>query len=101
MSLLAADARVAADDSEGDGAAADAVELAPGGAHIPVTASNREEFVRRFAVHALVGAVAAPLDAFVRGFRRVRGPALGLFHRRGARALIRGEPNWTWRHFDA
>ena len=80
-------------DSEGDGGVADAVELAPGGAHIPVTASNREEFVRRFAVHALVGAVAAPLDAFVRGFRRVcGGPALGLFTAEELELLIRGEP---------
>ena len=80
-------------DSEGDGGVADAVELAPGGAHIPVTASNREEFVRRFAVHTLVGAVAAPLDAFVRGFRRVcGGPALGLFTAEELELLIRGEP---------
>ena len=57
------------------------------GAHIPVTASNREEFVRRFAVHALVGAVAAPLDAFVREVSTgVRGPRAGSLHRRGARA---------------
>ena len=82
-----------ADAEGGVGRVADVVELIPGGADVPVTASNREEFVRRFAAHTLVGAVAAPLDAFARGFRRVcGGPALGLFTAEELELLIRGEP---------
>ena len=82
-----------ADAEGGMGRVVDVVELIPGGADVPVTASNREEFVRRFAAHTLVGAVAAPLDAFARGFRRVcGGPALGLFTAEELELLIRGEP---------
>ena len=52
--------------------------------------------------HASWGAVAAPLDAVRRGFRRVAaGPALGLFTAEELELPIRANRNWTWRHFDA
>jgi len=48
-------------------------ELVPGGEKVPLTAENREEYVRLYIEHELGrnGCVSKQMDAFVRGFRSV------------------------------
>lgn len=53
-------------------------ELQPGGADIPVTASNRSEYVQLYTRWQLEGSIASQFAAFRSGFLRVRRRARAL-----------------------
>lgn len=50
-------------------------ELKPGGASIPVTSTNREEYVELYARFLVVESVARQFEKFKQGFMRVMGGA--------------------------
>jgi hypothetical protein len=77
-------------------------ELVPGGADVPVTRANRDEYVARYAEHALVTSVSAPLAAFRQGFLALcDGPALSLLRPRELEQLCCGEPHLDFRAMQA
>lgn len=50
-------------------------ELKPGGKDIPVTSSNKEEYVGLYAKFLLVDSISRQFEMFKRGFMRVMGEA--------------------------
>lgn len=78
------------------------VDLVPGGASIPVTASNRHEYVRSLALWHLCGSTAAAFDKLRRGFDLVvGGPALGLFRPEELELLVAGTPHLDFHALEA
>jgi len=47
------------------------VDLVPGGASIPVTMDNRQEYVDAYVKYTMTYAVVKPFEAFESGFMRV------------------------------
>jgi ubiquitin-protein ligase E3 A len=75
----------------GHGALASTVELKPGGKDIPVTNSNRVEFVERYVHHALSASIRRQFTAFGRGFHAVcGGECLQLFRPEELELLVCG-----------
>ena len=68
-------------------------ELVEGGANIPVTEANREEYVELYVQHILQHSIQSQLSAFYQGFHQVcGGPALALFRWEELELLICGLP---------
>ena len=69
------------------------VELAPGGAAIPVTEDNRRAYVDAYVNHYLDASVTAQFEAFARGFATLcGGPAIALFSATELERLVCGSP---------
>ena len=70
------------------------VELVEGGASIPVTGDNREEYARLYSTHVLVDAVSRQFERFRSGFLRVLGASqvLPRLTTRELEWLVVGEP---------
>ena len=68
-------------------------ELVEGGADVPVTAANRQEYVELYVQHVLQHSIQSQLSAFYQGFHQVcGGPALALFRWEEIELLICGLP---------
>ncbi|KAL3906342.1 MAG: hypothetical protein SGILL_009307, partial [Bacillariaceae sp.] len=68
-------------------------ELKPGGASIPVTSSNKEEYVMLYVKWLLVDSVESQYAEFERGFMRVmEGSSLDLLHPDELELLVVGTP---------
>jgi ubiquitin-protein ligase E3 A len=69
-------------------------ELKPGGASIPVTGDNRDEYVRLYTQWVLTDSVETQFKAFARGFLRIcGGPALSMFIPSELELLVCGLPH--------
>eukprot|EP00741_Cyanophora_paradoxa_P012699 tig00020616_g12269.t1 len=76
-------------------------ELKPGGASIPVTDKNREEYVELFVKHRLVTSIARQFEAFAKGFLLVcETPAMMLFRAEELEALICGSAELDFRELE-
>lgn len=69
-------------------------ELIPGGANIPVTGENRQEYVQAYTKWVLDDSISRQFKAFARGFHTVAGgPALTLFTPAELELLVCGLPH--------
>merc|ERR1711998_320015 len=77
-------------------------ELMPGGADIPVTGTNREEYVRLYIHWLLNDSVQQQFDAFERGFRRVfaSDATLSILSPRDLELLVAGTPDLDFRDLE-
>lgn len=72
-------------------------ELKPGGAQIPVTQDNKQEYVDLYVDFVLNKSVAKHFDAFNQGFHKVcGGRVLRLFQSHELMELVVGNENYDW-----
>lgn len=70
------------------------IELKPGGSSIPVTESNKHEYVRLVTEQNLTNSIRSQIDAFLAGFHEIIPPSLiKLFSERELELLISGLPD--------
>ena len=70
------------------------IELKPGGSSIPVTESNKHEYVRLVTEQSLTNSIRSQIDAFLAGFHEIIPPSLiKLFSERELELLISGLPD--------
>lgn len=70
------------------------IELKPGGSSIPVTESNKHEYVRLVSEQNLTNSIRSQIDAFLAGFHEIIPPSLiKLFSERELELLISGLPD--------
>jgi len=73
------------------------VPLKPDGENIPVTSSNKKEYVQLYIDFVLFSSVQKALEAFKTGFLKVvSGRVLDLFHPQELQALVIGNENYDW-----
>lgn len=76
--------------------------LRPGGGDAPVTAANREEYVRLYAQWKLEGAIDAPFEALQRGFLMMcNGRALELLRPVELETLVVGAAHLDFKALEA
>ncbi|XP_043288767.1 probable E3 ubiquitin-protein ligase HERC4 isoform X2 [Venturia canescens] len=76
-------------------------ELVPGGSKIPVTQSNKMEFINLYVDHMLNKSVEPHFQAFYEGFHKVcGGRVLELFHSHELMAVVVGNENYDWNELE-
>nr|CAD7463199.1 unnamed protein product [Timema tahoe] len=77
------------------------IPLKPGGSEIPVTQSNKVEFVELYVDLILNKGVHKHYKAFHEGFHKVcGGRVLELFHAHELMAVVVGNENYSWEEFE-